>query len=113
MERVGWVWRVRPGCAEEYARRHAEIWPEMARVLRAAGVRAFHIHRWGDVVFGHLDVEDYDRMVRLTARDPVAERWEVHMQDLIEYPNADPATGAPERLRHVWSLPDGAREEGG
>jgi L-rhamnose mutarotase len=92
--------------AAEYDRRHAEVWPELEQVLTEAGVRAYHIHRWGDIVFSHMDVEDYDALVARFAGDPVAQRWEEDFSALIEYPNADPETGWPERARHVWSLPE-------
>lgn len=104
MERVGQVWRVRPGKAEEYDRRHATVWPELEALLREAGVESFVIYRWGDVVFGHMEVADYERLVERFNGDPVAERWETEFAELIEYPNADPDTGWPERLSEVWSL---------
>lgn len=103
MERVGWAWRVRPGMADAYDREHAEIWPDLAQLLRDSGVRAFHIHRGGETVFAHLDVDDYARMLDLTSRAAVSVRWEEHMSRLIEYPG-----DAPQRLRHVWSLPPDA-----
>jgi len=34
----------------------------------------------------------------------IAQRWEEEMADVLEYPNADPETGWPERLPEVWSL---------
>jgi L-rhamnose mutarotase len=104
MENVGHVWRVRPGRAKEYDDRHAEIWPELEAVMRRAGVRRYVIYRWGEVVFSHLEVEDYERLVAVYGDDPVAARWEDAFSDLIELPGADPETGWPKRLAEVWSL---------
>jgi L-rhamnose mutarotase len=103
-ERVGHVWRVRPGMGAEYDRRHAEVWPELEALMRAAGVRRYSIYRWGDVVFSHMEVDDYDRLVASYGDDPVSERWEAAFADILEFPNADPVTGWPERLPEVWSL---------
>jgi L-rhamnose mutarotase len=103
-DRVGHVWRVRPGRSGDYDRMHARIWPELERVLCDAGVREYHIYRWGDIVFSHMEVEDFQRLVERFAHDPVAQRWEEEMAEVIEYPNADSETGWPERLVHVWSL---------
>ena len=36
MEHIAWKGRIKPGCKAEYQRRHAEIWPEMVEVLKAA-----------------------------------------------------------------------------
>jgi L-rhamnose mutarotase len=103
-ERVGHVWRVRPGRADEYDRLHASVWPELEALLRDAGVRSYHIYRWGDVVFSHMDVEDFTTLVERFGSDPIAQRWEREFSELLEYPNAD-ENGWPERARHVWSLP--------
>jgi L-rhamnose mutarotase len=101
---VGHVWRVRPGQADEYDRRHAEVWPELEELMRGTGVRRYSIYRWGEIVFSHMEVDDYARLVERYVGDPVAERWEAAFVDLLELPNADPDTGWPERLTEVWSL---------
>ncbi len=74
------------------------------RLLREAGITTYVIYAWGDVLFSHMEVEDYDRMVERFNGDPVAQRWEDEVGELIEYPNADPETGWPEMLEEVWSL---------
>jgi L-rhamnose mutarotase len=104
MEHVGNVWRVRPGKAAEYLERHATVWPEIDALLREAGVRSYAIHLWGETVFSHMEVESYAALVERFNGDPVAQRWEAEMDELLEYPGADPASGWPERLQHVWSL---------
>lgn len=104
VERVGHVWRVRPGMSAEYDRRHAQVWPELEGLVRAAGVVRYSIYRWGEVVFSHMEVEDYGRLVDGYGNDPVAQRWEVAFADVLEFPAADPETGWPERLTEVWSL---------
>lgn len=104
MANIGHVWRLKPGKAEEYDQRHKEIWPELADRLRVAGVLEYQIYRWGEILFSHLVVADYDALTSSLVGDAVSERWEEYMSDLLEYPNADPVTGWPERLRHVWSL---------
>jgi L-rhamnose mutarotase len=104
MERVGHIWRVRPGRAAEYDRRHATIWPELEALLRSAGVRAYSIYRCEDMVFSHMEVEDFSRFVEAFNGDPVAQRWEREFSELLEYPDADPESGWPQRLSEVWSL---------
>jgi L-rhamnose mutarotase len=104
MGQVGLVWRIKAGKAQEYEARHARVWPELERLLCDSGVRTFHIYRWGEIVFGHMTVEDYSRLTERFSAELIAARWEAEFKELIEYPNADRITGWPERLRHVWSL---------
>lgn len=43
MIRQACTMKLKPGFAAEYKKRHDEIWPELARELRAAGVSGFSI----------------------------------------------------------------------
>ena len=72
--------------------------------MREAGVERYTIYQWGELVFSHLEVPSYAALVERFNGDPVAQRWEEEMGDVLEYPNADPETGWPERLAEVWSL---------
>ncbi|HBM59746.1 MAG TPA: L-rhamnose mutarotase, partial [Citreicella sp.] len=44
MEKYAFRMTLRPGCAEDYRRRHDAIWPELAALLHEAGVRDYSIH---------------------------------------------------------------------
>ena len=109
-ERVGHLWRVKRGCAEEYRRRHQSVWPALEELLRAAGVLSYTIYMQGELVFSHMEVVDYEAMVARVADDPLARRWEEQFADILEYPDADPQTGWPSSAIEVWALgPDGNR----
>ena len=43
MIRQAYTMKLKPGCAAEYKKRHDELWPELARTLRDAGVSDFSI----------------------------------------------------------------------
>jgi L-rhamnose mutarotase len=103
-ERVGQLWRVKPGCADEYRRRHRAIWPELESALRRAGVRSYTIYLHDELVFSHMEVVSYAAMVEQLASDPVALRWEDRFADILEYPDADPRTGWPQCAVEVWTL---------
>jgi L-rhamnose mutarotase len=104
MQSVGQLYRVKPGMAEEYARRHAETPEALNALLRDAGIHRFAIYMSGESVFAHFEVDDYAAMVARYNRDPVALAWEKEMEGLIEYPDLDPDTGWPSPLRLVWEL---------
>ena len=44
MQRFAFAMKLRPGFEAEYKRRHDEIWPELARELRDAGVSDYSIY---------------------------------------------------------------------
>jgi len=39
MASYAWILQVRPGCEDEYLKRHDEIWPEMTEALQQSGIR--------------------------------------------------------------------------
>ena len=43
MRRFGFKMRLKPGCAGEYKRRHDELWPELAALIRQSGVSDYSI----------------------------------------------------------------------
>ncbi len=43
MIRHAFTMRLKPGCADEYKRRHDAIWPELAEALGKAGVSDYSI----------------------------------------------------------------------
>lgn len=96
--------RLRPGAEAEYEAHHDAIWPELAALLRGAGVSDYAI--WLDAetgtLFGHLTRTDDHRMDDLAA-DPVMRRWWAHMAPLMETnPDGSPVA-IP--LRRVFHLP--------
>ncbi|WP_163270364.1 L-rhamnose mutarotase [Chelativorans alearense] len=74
-----------PGQAAEYKRRHDEIWPELAALLREAGVSDYSI--WLDEethhLFAILTRADGHKMDALPANE-VVRRWWDHMADIME-----------------------------
>lgn len=74
-----------PGQAEEYKRRHDAIWPELAALLKQAGVSDYSI--WLDEethhLFGVLKRTADHGMDRLPL-EPVVRRWWDMMADIME-----------------------------
>ncbi len=105
MERYAWKARVLEGQLEEYKRRHDAIWPELAEVLRDAGIRNYTIWNVGDELFGYYECEKgADYAARVQAESPVVDRWNAYMKDVMVM-EMDPRTGAQPRLEQVFFLP--------
>ena len=104
MEHMAWKGRVKPGCKEEYRRRHSELWPEMKAVLKEAGIRNYSIFYVDGELFGYYECEKgvaYAEKVQ--AESPVVARWNEYMADILEL-EMDPATGAQPKLEQVFRL---------
>ena len=83
--RTAFHMKLRPGCADEYRKRHAAIWPELLRNLREAGISDYTI--WlepeSGMLFAQRRMESPDRVCALR-EDPVFRRWQEFMEDLLE-----------------------------
>ena len=77
--------QLKPGNAAEYQRRHDAIWPELAGLLHASGVRDYSIFLDDatGALFGVLRRADGHAMDALP-QHPVMRRWWDHMADLME-----------------------------
>ena len=85
MVRKGFKMFLNPGMAEEYERRHNELWPEMKEMIRQYGGHNYSIFldRENHVLYGYLEVEDEELWDR-SADTPVNRRWWDYMADIME-----------------------------
>lgn len=84
MQRHAFKMYLNPGMRAEYARRHDEIWPELAALLKATGIANYSIHldEETNVLFGYLERRDDHGMADLPSH-PVMRRWWEHMRDIM------------------------------
>ena len=84
-EKYAFKMKLHPGMAAEYKRRHDAIWPELARLLKDAGISDYSIHLDPDtnILFGVLWRRADHRMADLPEH-PVMRRWWEHMRDIME-----------------------------
>ena len=103
MIRKAFVMQLHAGCLDEYCRRHDPIWPELAAVLKAHGVRNYsiHLHPQTLQLFGFAEIESEARWAAI-AQTPVCRKWWAHMRDLLAA-NADdsPVSLALEEVFHL------------
>lgn len=98
---TAFVLKVREGRTEEYRRRHAEIWPEMAAALKASGIVHYDIFldEAGRQVFGHqIRSQPADPAA---PEDPVFLKWRAYMADVLEMEGKRPVR-VP--IAHVFHL---------
>ncbi|MCC5973934.1 MAG: L-rhamnose mutarotase [Rubellimicrobium sp.] len=94
MANYAWVLGVRPGYEDEYKKRHDEIWPEMTRDLRAAGIRNYNIFRHGLTLFGYFECDDLPAAIEAMGKSEANKRWGEWMAPIMVI-DTDPATKFP------------------
>ena len=83
-ESVAFCLRLRPGCADEYRRRHDDIWPAMAAALSDAGILHFEIFlEPASLLLFAFQVRRRDHTVDELPGHAVWQRWQAHMADLL------------------------------
>ena len=95
--------RLNPGMKAEYKRRHDEIWPELAALLKDAGISDYSIHldEETNCLFGVLWRRD-DHGMDALPRHPVMRRWRTAMADLMETkPDGEPVAVPLETVFHM------------
>ena len=83
-----------PGFEEEYRRRHAAVWPDLAALLHETGIREYSIFLEEETLtlFACFRVEDPALLESLPAH-PVMKKWWAHMKDIMEsHPDNSPVT---------------------
>ncbi len=84
MQRYAFKMLLKPGCADDYKRRHDAIWPDLAALLRQAGISNYSIHLDPEtnVLFAYLERRDDHSMDELP-RQEILRRWWAHMKDIM------------------------------
>jgi L-rhamnose mutarotase len=85
MIRKALLMKLKPGCQDEYERRHNPIWPELQAVLKEHGVSTYSIFldRRTDQLFGYVEIESNSQWEQI-AQIEVCQRWWAFMKELME-----------------------------
>lgn len=92
MQKHAFKMRLNPGCEDEYRKRHDEIWPELEKLLKDAGVSDYSIHldRETNILFGVLWRTDNHSMDVLPTLE-IMQKWWAYMADIMEtHSNSEP-----------------------
>jgi len=95
--------QLNPGQADEYRRRHNEIWPELIDLLKDAGISDYSIffHEPSHSLFAVLRRTPEHTMNSLPL-EPVMQRWWEYMADIMASgDNNEPVVEPLERVFHL------------
>lgn len=77
--------KIYPGAAEEYKKRHDELWPEMREMLKEHGAVSYNIFLDPETnyLFGILEIEDEEKWSK-TADTAINRKWWDFMADIMD-----------------------------
>lgn len=76
---------LKPGCEDEYQRRHNAIFPELKKLLQDSGVGNYSIF-WDkdtNILFAYQEVEG-DAGSQDLGDNPIVQKWWAYMADIME-----------------------------
>ena len=82
MKSIGLALKLRPGCYDEYKKRHDELWPEMCAALNGFGI-SMVIYRNGDVLFVHEQAPSEESFAQMGGH-PITPRWNKYMAEVLQ-----------------------------
>ncbi len=104
MTRVAFKMQLFPGFEEEYKKRHDELWPELAHLLKTTGISEYSIFldETTNSLFGVLKAEDPTALENLPEH-AVMQKWWKYMGDIMQSNPDNSPVSIP--LKEVFYLP--------
>ena len=104
MKRFAFKMYLKPGCEQEYEKRHAAIWPELVKMIKDGGVRNYSIF-WDketNILFGYQECEGEGNSQYTDHVDPITQKWWDMMADIMEVnPDNSPVTVPIQEVFHL------------
>ena len=77
MKRFGWVAQVKPDRYDEYKRLHADVWPDVLKMITACNLRNYSIYHKDGWLFTYVEYvgEDFAADMARMAADPTTLEW--------------------------------------
>ena len=103
MQRHAFKMKLKPGVVAEYKKRHDEIWPELSRELRAAGISDYFIFLDEETLtlFAVQKLSDKNSAAALP-NSPIVRKWWDYMAPLMEtHPDHSPVAKPLKEVFHL------------
>ena len=94
MKRVGFKMKLKPGFKQEYIKRHNEVWPEIAELIKSSGISNYSIFldEETNILFGIQQVSGNVSSQDLGTVE-IQQKWWDYMSDIMEVnPDNSPTT---------------------
>lgn len=85
MKRAAFKMKLKPGCRDEYKKRHDAIWPELKMLLQDAGIRDYSIFldEETNTLFAIQKIDGNAGSQDL-GKTEIVQRWWAYMADIME-----------------------------
>lgn len=104
VEKYTWRGTIAEGKKEEYIKRHDSLWPEMAEVLKEAGIRNYTIWENNNELFGYYECEKgVEYAAKVQKESEVVARWNEYMKDILIM-HIDKETGLQPKMQRVFEF---------
>jgi L-rhamnose mutarotase len=103
MKRLAFKMKLKPGFAEEYEKRHNEIWPELKKLLYDSGVRDYSIFldKETNILFAVQKVVG-DSGSQDLGKTEIVQKWWKYMADIMETnPDNSPVSIPLQEVFHI------------
>lgn len=103
MMKVAFKMQLKPGCKEEYRKRHDAIWPELQELLRHSGVSDYSIFldEATHILFA-VQRQSGEQSSQHLGTNPIVQRWWAYMADLMDtHPDHSPVATPLELMFHM------------
>ncbi|MBI4557147.1 MAG: L-rhamnose mutarotase [Candidatus Hydrogenedentes bacterium] len=99
MKRYGMVTKVLEGKLDEYKRLHAQVWPEVLRVIQQCNIQNYSIYSRGEYLFSYFEYvgNDFEADMAKMVATPITLKWWA-----VCTPCLDPL---PPRAKDQWWSP--------
>jgi L-rhamnose mutarotase len=103
MQRSAFKMKLKPGCEQEYKKRHDALWPELEKLLRDQGIHDYSIFldEETNTLFAVQKVKSGQGSQDL-GKNPIVQKWWSYMADIMETNPDQSPVSIP--LREVFYL---------
>lgn len=103
MKREAFKMYLKPGCKEEYRKRHNAIWPELKQLLKDNGVNNYSIFldEETNILYAYQEISGEASSQDL-GENPVVQKWWAYMADIMDTnPDNSPVSIPIEEVFHM------------
>jgi L-rhamnose mutarotase len=77
MKRFGQVIGIKPEKIAEYTELHANVWPDVLKMIEACNIRNYSIYLHNDALFAYFEYhgDDFEADMAKMAADPSTQKW--------------------------------------